>query len=148
MTAHRLQMHRTKMAIDWNRLPVSQMGHHPQVYYMSFPREKNGDPEPFPDAQVPLAPVLACEIISASSTGGGGIRILEEHPTPFPKCERCGIQVPQWRLNDRHYESENANWERHHGSTVIPYSADLGQVGSLSISIPSPYLRWRPYPNF
>ena len=79
---------------------------------------------------------------------GGIIRVLEEHPTPFPKCERCGIQVSQWRLNDRHYESENANWERHHGSTVIPYSADLGQVGSLSISIPSPYLHWRPYPNF
>ena len=38
MTAHGLRMHRTEPAIDWNRLKVSQMEHHPQVYDMSLPQ--------------------------------------------------------------------------------------------------------------
>ena len=32
--------------------------------------------------------------------------ILEEHSTPFPKCERCGSQVPLWRLSNWNYESD------------------------------------------
>ena len=37
---------------------------------------------------------------------GDSLRILEDHPTPFPRCERCGRQVPLWRLRNRHYESD------------------------------------------
>ena len=30
------------------------------------------------------------------------IRILEEHPKPLPRCERCRIQVPAVRLINHH----------------------------------------------
>ena len=38
--------------------------------------------------------------------GTSNIRTLEKHPSPFPKCDCCGIQLPLWRLNSRHYKSE------------------------------------------
>ena len=31
--------------------------------------------------------------------------ILEEHPNPLPRCERCRSQVPAGRLNTHHYTS-------------------------------------------
>ena len=31
--------------------------------------------------------------------------ILEEQPTLFPKCKRCGSQVTTWCLRNRHYDS-------------------------------------------
>ena len=34
------------------------------------------------------------------------ISILEEHPNPIPRYERCGIQVPEGRINNRHYVSD------------------------------------------
>ena len=40
---------------------------------------------------------------STGNMGGGSLRILEKHPSPFPKCERCGSQVFIWCLNICHY---------------------------------------------
>ena len=37
---------------------------------------------------------------------GGNLRILEEQPSPFAKYERCMSQVPYWRLNNLHYNSD------------------------------------------
>ena len=42
---------------------------------------------------------------------GDSLRILEEHPTPFPKFKSCRIQVPPWLLGNRHYEY-NKCWLR------------------------------------
>ena len=37
---------------------------------------------------------------------GDCIRILEEHPKPLPRCERCGSQVSAGRLSKCHYKLE------------------------------------------
>ena len=37
---------------------------------------------------------------------GYRISILEEHPNPPPRYEHCVIQVPEGRINTRHYASE------------------------------------------
>ena len=34
---------------------------------------------------------------------GDRISILEEHPNPIPRCERCRSQVPEVSLSNRHY---------------------------------------------
>ncbi len=31
------------------------------------------------------------------------VHILEEHPDPYPKCPRCGLQLPASRLNNAHF---------------------------------------------
>ena len=52
MIAHRRQIHGTEMAIDWNRLPVSETEYHPQVYNVRFPLEKKRCPQPIPRCPV------------------------------------------------------------------------------------------------
>ena len=47
MTSHRRCMYRTELSIDWNRLLVSQMENHPQVYDVSFPWFTKRFPFPF-----------------------------------------------------------------------------------------------------
>ena len=98
-------MHRTKPAINWSRLPVSQTLHQPQVYGVRFLQTTKQCPCPFP----------GCPGYSRTWNGlryhfnrqhwGGRIRILEDHPKPLPRCERCRIQVPAGRLIKRHYMS-------------------------------------------
>ena len=38
MTVHRRRMYGIEREIDWNRLPVSQTEHIPQIFYISFPK--------------------------------------------------------------------------------------------------------------
>ena len=38
MTGHRRRIHDTEIEINWNRLPVIQMEHIPQVFGVSFPK--------------------------------------------------------------------------------------------------------------
>ena len=38
---------------------------------------------------------------------GNSIRILEDHPNPLPRCERCGSQVTMLQINNRPYLLEN-----------------------------------------
>ena len=38
MTAHQIRMHGSEPEIDWNRLPVLQTEHLPQVYDVIFPK--------------------------------------------------------------------------------------------------------------
>ena len=88
MIAHRSRMHGVEPEIDWNRVPASQTEHHPQVYDVSFPRTEKQCPRPFPEC---LGYSRTCTNLQnnfRSQQWGDIIRILEEHPTPFPKCER------------------------------------------------------------
>ena len=39
MMAHRRRLYGTELAINWDRLPVSQTEYIPQVYKFSFPRD-------------------------------------------------------------------------------------------------------------
>ena len=103
MTAYRFRIHGTNPAIDWSWLPVSQTLYQPQVYNVSFPLMTKRCPLPFP----------VCPGYSHTWNGlcyhfnrqhwGDRFRILEEHPNPLPRCERCRSQVPMGRLNICHY---------------------------------------------
>ena len=42
----------------------------------------------------------------SSQHRGDRSRILEEYLNPLSRCERCGSQVPEGRLNTCHYTSE------------------------------------------
>ena len=52
---------------------------------------------------------MACARNSTGSTGGDRIRILEKQLKTLPRCERCGSQVPEGRLDNRNYASEKYN---------------------------------------
>ena len=107
MTEHRRIIHGKEMVIDWNRLLVSQTEDLPQVYDVSFPKGTTQCPYPFP----------ICPRSSRTYNGiwnhfnwkhwGDNIRIMEEHPPPFTKCDHFRSQVPPWSLNNSHYESQN-----------------------------------------
>ena len=61
-------------------------------------------------------PFPGCPVLSRSRSGlqnyfsrlhwGESILILEEHPTTFPHCERCKLQVPPCLLKNCHYNTE------------------------------------------
>ena len=108
MTSRRCRMHGTDPAIYWSWLPVIQTVHQPHVYGVSFPRMNNRCPYP--------CPFPGCPSSSHTCNGlgyhfnmqhwGDRIIILKKHPNPLPRCEWCRIQVPEGRLNHRHYTSD------------------------------------------
>ena len=94
MCRRKLALCRTYSKIDWDRLQVIQHQQLPQVYFFSFPITTNKFQRPFPGC------------LGSSRTRSGLmnhfdrihlqdiIHILEEHPTPYPHCKRCGRQPP------------------------------------------------------
>ena len=52
MTVHRCRMYGTKPEVGWNRLPVSQTEHIPQVCDVIFPKVSSQCNAPFPDSRV------------------------------------------------------------------------------------------------
>ena len=93
ITAYFIQLHGKYLAIEWDQLPVSHMEHLPLVYEFGFLTNMQSCHYQFP----------GCSGTSRSRSGlhnhfsrlhsVGIILILEEHPTPFPHCERYGRQV-------------------------------------------------------
>ena len=106
MTAHQRRMHRTEMAIYWNRMPVSQTEHLRQVYNVSSPKIMTQCPCHLPGCPVSSMTWNRIRNHFNQHHWGYSIIILEKQSSPFPKCGRCGIHVPLWRLNSHHYESE------------------------------------------
>ena len=106
MTAHFRRMHTTDPAIDWIWLPVCQTVHQPQVYDVSFPQKTKQCPCPFPVCLVSSRTWNVLQSHFNSQHWGDRIRILEDHSNPLPRCDLYGIQVPEGRLSNRHYTSE------------------------------------------
>ena len=94
----------------------SQQEHVPVTYDVSFPHGSHECGCPFPGC-------------SGSSRSRSGLRnhfgrmhwqdeihILEEHPMPYPRCGRCGHQIPHDQLNNRHYNTDacrnGIGWKR------------------------------------
>ena len=105
MTAHRQRMHGTETEIDLNRFPDSHMEHIPQVFDVTLPRSTSQFPCPLPGY---LGYSHTCNGLwnhFNHQNWGDSLQILEDHPTPSPKCKRCGSQVTPWHLGNRHYES-------------------------------------------
>ena len=101
LTAYRWKLHGTVPTIYWDRLPVIQYKHLPQVYEDRFPRESSKYQCTFTGC---LRPYHSRSGLSNHSTMMhlcDRIHILEDHPTPYPHCEICGHQVPPWKLNER-----------------------------------------------
>ena len=105
MMVQRWRIYGTDPEIDCNRLLVSHTEHIPRVFEISFWKGTSQCPCPF-------------SVCPGSSQTWNGLRnnfnrhnwrdrlrILEEHPTLFPKCERCGSQVPPWCLGNWNYDS-------------------------------------------
>ena len=106
MKEHWSRMHGTESSIDWNHLLVSQTEHLPHVFNVIFPK---GTPHyQFPFLGFPRSPFTWNGLWNHFNRKHWGyiLRILEEYPLPLPKCERCDIQVPPWRLNIFHYNSD------------------------------------------
>ena len=108
MMAHRIRINRTEPEIDWSRIPVSQTEYPPQVYDFSFPKGTTLRPCPFNGLPGYSKTCNRLRNHFNRQHWGDSIRILEEKPYPFYKCDRCRSQVPTWRINSRHYESEKS----------------------------------------
>ena len=54
-----------------------------------------------------LPHVILLALSLQQANWGNSIRILEDHPNPLPRCERCGIQVTMVQINNRPYVLEN-----------------------------------------
>ena len=78
-------MNRTEPTIDWNRLPISQVEHHLQVYDVSFPWSTNWCPCPFLVAQVSSRTWNGLCLRFNSQNWGYSIMILEDHPNYPPQ---------------------------------------------------------------
>ena len=91
---------------DLNRFPVIQTENIPQVFDVSFQKGTYQCPCPFTGCPVSLQTWNGLRNHFNQHHWGESLRILEEHPTLFPKCEKGGSQIPPCRLGNRHYESD------------------------------------------
>ena len=79
---------------------------------------------------------------------GESLRNLEEHPTPLPKCKRCGSQVPPCFLGNWHYESDKFRLgeERRTRRATLKHCFEASQVlirvneDPLELAVAFPYL--------
>ena len=106
MTSHRQQMHGTDTEIDWNQLPVSQTEQIPKVSDVSFPEGTSQCKLPFSGRPGSSRTWNGLRNYLNRQHCWDSLRILEDQPTLFPKCKKCGSQVPYWRLSNRQYESD------------------------------------------
>ena len=144
MAAHRRRMHGNEPVINWSWIPFSHTVHQPQVYDVRFPRTAKQCPYPFP--KCPGSSRMWNDLHSPFNRKHwlGRIRILEKHPNPLTRCKRCGRQVPEESLSNRHYTSEKCKQGEGKGASgARPYIAALRQVGSRFRSTPIPYPRRR-----
>ena len=81
-------------SINWYQLPVSQTEKLPQVYELSFPRDTTKCQCPFPGFLGFSHPRSGLHNHFKLLHWRDSILILEDHPSPFFHCERCGCQVP------------------------------------------------------
>ena len=103
VAVHRRRMHGTEPDIYWKWLPVSQTEHISQIFDVILPKGTSHFPCTFPGC-----PGSSCTCNGLRNhfnlhNWGGSIRILDQHPTLFHKCDRCGSQVPPWRLRKWHF---------------------------------------------
>ena len=106
MTAHGSWMHGAEPEIDWNRLSVIHTEHLHHVSDIIFLIGTSQCQYPFPDFLGASHTWNILQFHFNWKYWGFILKILEEHPSPFPKCERCGSHVLPWRLNNRHYGSD------------------------------------------
>ena len=116
MMKHWRLIHRTETMTDWNQLPLGLTEQLLHVFHVRFTKCTS-------QCQCPLSGCLGSSCNCNNLWNhfnwkhwGYILRILEEHPSPFPKCERCGSQVSPWRLNNRHYDSDKCRIGEHQQS--------------------------------
>ena len=139
MMAHRRPMQGNEPVIDWIWQTVSHTVQQPQLYDMIFTRMTKKCTCPLPGFLGSSRTWNALRSHFKMQHWGDRIRIMEEHPNPLPRCERCGCQVPTGRLSNRHYMSEKCNQGGEVTLGARTYNTDLRQVGSCSILTPRPY---------
>ena len=106
MMAHQIRMHGTDIEIYRNQLSVIQTEHPPQVYDNSIPKSTMQCPFPLPRLPGSYRTWNGPRNHFNQQHWGDSIRILEEHPSPLPKCNYCESQVLSWCLKSLHYELE------------------------------------------
>ena len=87
-------------------MPVSQTEHIPQVFDVSSLKGVSQCPCLFPGCPGSSRTLNVLRNHFNRQHWEDGLSILEEHPTPFPKCESCRSQVTPWSLRNRHCESD------------------------------------------
>ena len=103
ITTHQRRMYGTYPGINWNCLLVSQTKHLPQVCNARFPKGTTRCPGPFPGCPESYCAWNGLQNNFDWKHWVDSIRIFEDHPSPFPKCDRWVIQVPLWSINSQHY---------------------------------------------
>ena len=131
MKAHCRRMHGTDPVIDWNQINVSQTEHLPQVYDVSFPKGMTHFPLPFPGCLVSSWSWNRLQDHFNLQHWGYSIIVLEYHPSPFPKCNRCGSQVPRVGLTAAPTSQRSFVLESKYGSGDGTCNTVLRQVGYL-----------------
>lgn len=101
---HRRSQHGIEPEIDWTA-PWFQDAPG-QLYTISFPPHSNPQPCPIPGCPhqvITSGSEMRRHFVSRH--WNDRVHVLEEHPAPYPSCERCGLQLPPHRLCNTHYNS-------------------------------------------
>ena len=106
LASHQRRIHGLEPPLDFKINDALLAQHTPHKYQVSFPRH----------VRVKNCPVPGCSGRSRSRIGlrrhfmhrhpHDNIHILEEHTNPYPKCERCGLQVPWRALMTSHHHTQ------------------------------------------
>ena len=112
MIAHLQRLHGTYPEINWYRMLLRQYKHLPQVYEVSFHREISKFQSPFPGC--PGSSRLRIGLCNNFNRmhWKDSIQIPEDNTDPNPHCERCGLQIPLWQLNNHHYNMDQCRLVR------------------------------------
>ena len=132
MMEHCCCMHGVEPAIDWNRLPVSQTEHHPQVYDKSFLWTTKRCPCHFPGCMDSYCTWNILRSHFIIQHWGCSISILEDQPNPYPSTSTVGAISHQGGLTPGTMHMRISNREWISNSNTRTYSASLRQVGSCS----------------
>ena len=100
---HRRMAHGIEPGVNWDMLPVSQAETEPVQYDVSFPTHVR-------EVQCPICPGRCRTRAGLRNHFGrrhwNDILCITEEIYPFPRCEKCGHQVPPTHLNNRHYNTD------------------------------------------
>ena len=87
-------------------MPFSQTDHIMQLFDVSSPKGASQFPCTFTGCLGSSRTWKGLHNCFNLHQWGGSLRVLEEHPIQFTKCERCGSQLPLWLLRSLNYESD------------------------------------------
>ena len=119
MTVHRRRHNGKEPPINWNRLPVSQAEHLPQMFEVSLPKVTAKWKCAFTGFPGSSCTWSGLRNHFNQQNWGDSLIILEENPSPLPHYERCECQGPPRTLKTDTTQQKSASSERNNGREGI-----------------------------